>query len=163
MYISPHGTIFETSCRLDHFCTNNEAEYEALLLGLEILKDAGVTHVEAYGDSLLVVQQVAKVFQCNSGSLNTYLDRCLDIISNLDYFSISHVSRQDNWLANDLAQQASGYHISRGVFLIAETTMLADVNNSEAKRKAESSDSEAEGKAESSNSEAGGKAESSNS
>ena len=96
VYISPHGIIFEASCRLDHFCTNNEAEYEALLLGLEILKDAGVTHVEAYGDSLLVVQQVAKVFQCNSGSLNTYLDRCLDIISTLDYFSISHVSRQDN-------------------------------------------------------------------
>ena len=41
MYISPHGTIFEDSCRLDYLCTNNEAEYEALLLGLEILKDAG--------------------------------------------------------------------------------------------------------------------------
>ena len=67
MCISPHGTIFEASCRLDYLCTNNEAEYEALLFGLEILKDAGVTHVEVYGDSLLVVQQVAKIFQCNSG------------------------------------------------------------------------------------------------
>ena len=76
---------------------------QALLFGLEILSDAGVTHVEAYGDSLLIVQQVAKIFKCNSGSLNIYLDRCMDIISTLDYFSISHVSRQDNWLANELA------------------------------------------------------------
>ena len=54
-YISPHGTVFEASCRLDYFCTNNQAEYEALLFGLELLVDAGVTHVEAYGDSLLIV------------------------------------------------------------------------------------------------------------
>ena len=96
MYISPHGTVFEASCRLDYLCTNNEAEYEALLFGLEILVDAGVTHVEAYGDSLLIVRQVAKICQCNSGSLNMYLDRCRDMISTLDYFHISHVPRQDN-------------------------------------------------------------------
>ena len=55
VYISHHGTVFEASCRLDYFCTNNEAEYEAPLFGLEILIDAGVTHVKAYGDSLLIV------------------------------------------------------------------------------------------------------------
>jgi ribonuclease HI len=41
--------------RLDHDYTNNQTEYEALLFGLEILHDLGVKHVEAYGDSLLVV------------------------------------------------------------------------------------------------------------
>ena len=100
----PHGTVFEASCRLDYFCTNNQVEYEALLFRLELLVNAGVSHIEAYGDALLIVQQVAKVFQCNDESLNMYLDKCLDIIAGLDYFSISHVSRQDNWLANELAQ-----------------------------------------------------------
>ena len=103
---------------------------------MEILIDAEVTHIKAYGDSLLVVQQVAKIFQCNSGSLSIYLDRCLDIISTLDYFSISHVSRQDNWLANELAQQASGYHVSRGVFFTAKKPVLAVVNNVEAEDEA---------------------------
>jgi hypothetical protein len=46
----------------------------------------GVKHVEVYGDSLLVVQQVSKVCQCYNGSLNAYLDRCLDIISSFDEF-----------------------------------------------------------------------------
>ena len=54
--------FFEASCRLEYFCTNNQAEYEALLFGLEMLLDIGVTYSEAYGDSLLVVQQISKVF-----------------------------------------------------------------------------------------------------
>jgi hypothetical protein len=39
----------------------------------------GVKHVEAYGDSLLVVQQVAGEFQCLEGSLRA----CLDVIGSL--------------------------------------------------------------------------------
>jgi ribonuclease HI len=53
--------FFEALSRLDHKCTNNQKEYEALLFDLQILHDMGVKHVEAYGDSLLVVQQVSKV------------------------------------------------------------------------------------------------------
>ena len=96
VYISPHGAVFEASCRLEYFCTNNQAEYEALLFGLEMLLAIGATHIEAYGDSLLVVQQISKVFQCLDESLNDYLDKCLDIISALDCFSIAHISRHDN-------------------------------------------------------------------
>ena len=57
--ISPNGAEFEMSSRLNYNCTNNQAEYEALLFGLEILYSLEVKYVEAYGDSLLVVQQVA--------------------------------------------------------------------------------------------------------
>ena len=53
--ISPRGAIFETSARLEYFCTNNQDEYEALLLGLQILSVMDVRCVEAFGDSLLDV------------------------------------------------------------------------------------------------------------
>ena len=53
VYVSPHCTIFEASCPLEYFCTNNQAEYEALLFGLELLTIVGATHIEAFGDSLL--------------------------------------------------------------------------------------------------------------
>ena len=59
--ISPSGAVFELSNRLEEFCTRNQVEYEALLFGLEFLQSMGVTHVEVFGDSLLVVQQVFKV------------------------------------------------------------------------------------------------------
>ena len=63
----------------------------------------GATHIEAFGDSLLVVQLISKVFQCFDESLHVYLDKCLDIISTLDYFSIAHIYIDmiigDSWLS----------------------------------------------------------------
>jgi hypothetical protein len=54
--VLPRGAIFETSARLYYFYTNNQAKYEVILLGLQILSSIGIKHVEAFGDSLLVVQ-----------------------------------------------------------------------------------------------------------
>ena len=59
--ISPSGGIFQFSNRSKEDCTNNQIEYEALLYGLEFLQSMGVKQVEAFGNSLLVVQQVFKV------------------------------------------------------------------------------------------------------
>ena len=59
--ISLNSAIFEFSNRLEEECINNQVEYEAHLFGLEFLQFMGVKHVEAFGDSLLVVQQVSKV------------------------------------------------------------------------------------------------------
>jgi ribonuclease HI len=54
--ISPRGAIFEQSVRLEYFYNNNQVEYEAIMLGLQILSSMGMKHVEAFGDSLLVVR-----------------------------------------------------------------------------------------------------------
>jgi hypothetical protein len=54
--ISPRVAIFETLAHLEYFCTNNQPEYEAVLLALQILIAMGVKHVEAFRDSLLVMQ-----------------------------------------------------------------------------------------------------------
>jgi ribonuclease HI len=60
--ISPSGAKFEMSSWLSFHCTNNQTEYEALLFGLTMLRFMGVKHVDAYGNSLLVAQQVASEF-----------------------------------------------------------------------------------------------------
>ena len=77
VFISRSGAVFELSNRLEEFCTNNQVEYEALLFGLEFLQSMGVKYVEAFGDSLLVVQQVSKVCQCYNRVLNAYLNKML--------------------------------------------------------------------------------------
>jgi ribonuclease HI len=87
----------------------------------------GVKHVETYGDSLLVVQQVAGEFQCLEGSLRVCLDACLDIIGSLAEFQIRHVPRHENQRANMLAQQASGYNFSGRNFHIQENSMHEDL------------------------------------
>jgi hypothetical protein len=90
--------------------------YEAILLGLQVLSSMGVKHVEAFGDSLLVVQQIAGTFQCLDGSLNAYLDKCLKIIALFNDFTMHHISRDENTVVNNLAQQASGSQANRGKF-----------------------------------------------
>jgi hypothetical protein len=56
--VSPHGITESLSSRLEFECTNNQAEYEALWFGLEYLVEMGVRNIDAFGDSMLVVQQV---------------------------------------------------------------------------------------------------------
>jgi ribonuclease HI len=49
--VSPSNVSFDFSSRLKTYCTNNQAEYEALLFDLELLNYLGVKHVKAFGDS----------------------------------------------------------------------------------------------------------------
>jgi hypothetical protein len=73
-----------------------------------------------FDDSLLVVQQVVNVYQCFDRSLNAYFDKCLEIIALFDDFIVQHVSRDENTVANDLAQHASGFRSNRGKFGVLE-------------------------------------------
>jgi ribonuclease HI len=54
------GATFEFSSELKAYCTNNQAEYEVLLFGLELLDYMGVKHEKVFGVSQLVVQQVLR-------------------------------------------------------------------------------------------------------
>jgi ribonuclease HI len=112
--------VFEQSVHLEYFCTNNQTEYEAIMLGLQLLRAMGVKHVEAFGDSLLVVQQIIGTFQYLDGSLNVYLDKFLEIIALFDDFTVQHVSRDENTMVNNLAQQASGFQANQGKFIFLE-------------------------------------------
>ena len=51
LLVSPMGEPTKFLFELDKDCSNNEAEYEALILGLEILIDKGIKNVEIIGDS----------------------------------------------------------------------------------------------------------------
>jgi hypothetical protein len=56
--------------------------------------------------------------------LNSYQDRCLDIIKLFDTFSIKHIPREENCQAGRLAQQALGYIVSQGVFWITSISLI---------------------------------------
>ena len=53
--VSPLGESFLFIIRMDEYCTNNQDKYEALIFGLELLINMGVTHVSIRGDSQLVI------------------------------------------------------------------------------------------------------------
>ena len=58
--ISPKKIIIEKSLRLDFSATNNEAEYEALMMGMAMVQRMGGKSVKVFSDSRLVVGQVKR-------------------------------------------------------------------------------------------------------
>jgi hypothetical protein len=56
LLISPRGEMFEFAIPIQPTVTNNKAEYEALLRGLQYLKDAKAISVKIFGDSELVIK-----------------------------------------------------------------------------------------------------------
>jgi ribonuclease HI len=117
--ISPNGMCIDLSIRLEFACTNNQVEYESLLHGLKYLRDLGARDVDVFGDSNLIMRQIKGDSQCLDGVVNSYRDRCLDVIMLFDMFSIKHIPREENNRANRLAQQALGYVVSQGNFWVA--------------------------------------------
>jgi ribonuclease HI len=49
--VSPWNVTFDFSSQLKPYCISNQAEYEALLFGLELLDYMGVKYVKLFGDS----------------------------------------------------------------------------------------------------------------
>lgn len=58
------GKVFQFMICLEFQCTNNQAEYEALVQGLQLLKERDIDKVSVWGDSMLVIQQVKGEYQC---------------------------------------------------------------------------------------------------
>jgi ribonuclease HI len=114
--VSPSGVYIDLCIRLEFSCTNNQVEYESLLHELEFLRDMRARDVDVFGDHNLIVQQIRGDSQCLDGVVNSYQDKCLDIIKLFATFNIKHIPREENNRANQLAQQASGYVVNQGVF-----------------------------------------------
>jgi ribonuclease HI len=126
--VSHSGICYELFVRLEFACTNNQAGYMGLLHWLEFLREMGAKEVEALGDSSIVVQQVRGERQCWDGVLNSYHDKCLELIRSLETFHISYIPREKNKRANALSQQASGYVVKKGLFMIEEKLIIVLVD-----------------------------------
>ena len=63
LLISPRGSRFEFAVPISEKCSNNQAEYEALLQGLKLMREIEADAVEAFGDSLLVTKQINQEYE----------------------------------------------------------------------------------------------------
>lgn len=106
---SPTGKTFRFMIRLAFQCTNNQAEYEALVQGLLLLKEADVDNMSVQGDSLLIIQQAKGEYQCRDLVLQQYCTMVQRLSNKFKQVKFHHIYRVDNWQANDLAQMASEY------------------------------------------------------
>nr|AAT93877.1 putative polyprotein [Oryza sativa Japonica Group] len=107
--ISPRGAYFEFAYTIKPYATNNQAEYEAVLKGLQLLKKVEAETIEIMGDSLLVISQLAGEYECKNDTLMVYNEKCQELKKEFRLVTLKHVSREQNIEANDLAHGASGY------------------------------------------------------
>ncbi|XP_050117640.1 uncharacterized protein LOC126595364 [Malus sylvestris] len=108
--INPQGVYHYYSFLLDYQeNTNNRAEYEALIIGLEILMNLGATEVEIFGDSELVINQLNGEFKCRHITMAGYYMAATQLLSLWESeISVNHIPRGSNLAANEMAQLASG-------------------------------------------------------
>ena len=61
--------------RLDFPTTNNEAEYETLVAGLDLAKAVGAARVVIHYDSQVVTNQVNGDYECKGERMKKYLEQ----------------------------------------------------------------------------------------
>ncbi|WP_335999862.1 ribonuclease HI [Halorientalis halophila] len=86
--------------------TNNQAEYQALITALEVARDHGFDTVEVRGDSELIVKQVRGEYDANDPQLREHRVTVRELLAGFDDWSLSHVPREINDRADDLANEA---------------------------------------------------------
>ncbi|MBS3759877.1 ribonuclease HI [Halodesulfurarchaeum sp.] len=86
--------------------TNNQAEYEALIHGLEVAVQYGYDEAEIRGDSELIVNQVTGAWNANDPTLREYRVRVHELLAEFEDYSITHVPRETNDRADNLANEA---------------------------------------------------------
>ena len=105
--ISPEKVIVEKSLRLDFSAMNNEAEYEALLMGMAMVHRLGGKSVKVFSDSRLVVGQVKGEFEAKDERMQGYLSQVKCLQSKFKSLDLLHIPRSDNVHANSLAMLAT--------------------------------------------------------
>lgn len=85
--------------------TNNVAEYKAVIAGLELALEKGVTEVDVYLDSELVVSQLRGDWKIKNDRLRVLAVRARSLLNRFERSSLHHVPRAMNADADKLANQ----------------------------------------------------------
>jgi ribonuclease HI len=109
---SPTGVKHRYAARLSFalesdWCTNNVAEYEAVILGLRKLRALGVTTCIIKTDSKVVASQVEKEYAAKDPALMQYLTAVHSLERQFKGFTLHHVDRAKNEEADALAKAAA--------------------------------------------------------
>jgi ribonuclease HI len=144
---SPTGVKHRYAARLSFAlesdrCTNNIAEYEAVILGLRKLRALGVTTCIIRTDSKVVAGQVEKDYTAKDPALMQYLTAIRSLERQFKGFTLQHVDRAKNEEAGALAKAAARgealpsdvfYHVI-GTPVVRSPESLQITNDSEGHR-----------------------------
>ncbi|XP_062103524.1 uncharacterized protein LOC133814600 [Humulus lupulus] len=107
VFVTPSGGLIPYSFHILAICTNNVAEYEALIIGLEIALEMQIQSLEVYGDSLLIIKQINGEFAVKHETLIPHHEKAKHLIAQFQNITLNHVPRSKNGKADALVKLAA--------------------------------------------------------
>jgi ribonuclease HI len=118
LFIAPGGEQLKYAFQLLFSASNNAAEYEALIHGLNIAISLGIKRLMVYGDSLVVISQINKDWDCSTVSMGKYCTTVRKFEDKFDGLEFHHVERHHNAATDALLKLGSSRaQVPPGVFV----------------------------------------------
>ena len=114
---SPTGEHLEQAIRLGFHASSNEAEYEAILSGLDLALALSVSRLRVYSDSQLVVRHVQKEYEAKNACMARYLTKVRDTLQRFTEWTIEKIKRAENGRVDALAGIAASLPIKEAILL----------------------------------------------
>ena len=86
--------------------TNNYAEYNGLIMGLEDTIKHNIKNIIIEGDSLLVINQLIGKWKVKSDNIKSLYERASILLKQFDNYTLNHIPRSQNKKADKLANNA---------------------------------------------------------
>ncbi|XP_039169970.1 uncharacterized protein LOC120294106 [Eucalyptus grandis] len=113
--ISPDGQHFPVAAKLIFPCTNNIAEYEACILGLQAAIEMGLAKLKVYGDSAPIILRIVGKWKTRDAKLLPYHKYLEELVKEFDEISFDYLARSHNQFADALATLSSMLQVTDGL------------------------------------------------
>ena len=97
----------EYALRLGFQASNNEAEYEAVIVGLNLAHSMEADQLEVSSDSQLVVKEIEDSYEARGEKMILYLKKVRELLKKFIRVQVKHVPRAENFRADALAKLAT--------------------------------------------------------
>ena len=127
------GIDVEYALRFGFQASNNEAEYEAVIVGLNLAHSMEVDQLEVCSDSQLAVKQIEDDYEAKSEKMIRYLKKVCLLLKKFVRVKVRHIPRTENSRADALAKLATAPQEDLDKRVPIEHLMepSVDVNNDE--------------------------------
>ncbi|XP_026384876.1 uncharacterized protein LOC113280473 [Papaver somniferum] len=127
--LTPEGSRIEKATRLGFQASNNDAEYEAAIIGLKAVKQLYAKNVKLVTDSMLVVSQFLGTYRSKEERMALYLDHMRELPNDFDQFSIGKRTWLENRHADALAYLSSAVENDTTCFVVVDFQELPSISD----------------------------------
>lgn len=109
MVISLSGSISEYALKFDSKASNYIAEFEALVVGLQLAQELGAENLSIFSNSQLVANQVSGDFQTKEHQLAAYAVYIKVLLQHFKFTDLTRIPRAKNSKADSLTRLAISF------------------------------------------------------